>query len=162
MRANKQLATFRKYDKSSKTVLGFEFNNMLYISILDKIPSRYLIIARLSSKNGGGKKIQIHLTNKHKQELVNKYNATPVMAMDLFENVQGYNNGDKLENLLRCLWGLTHKHDNLPFYKGSDLVVNGVGYSIKYQNAQLCTYKTCNRLAQQEPTSTKTIIYIEV
>jgi hypothetical protein len=97
---------------------------------------------RLALCNGGGKKIQLYLSQKHKRTLVNN-GAIPIVLKD------GYNNGDSFERTIREMYGIEHKHDNVPFYKGCDIVVNNIGYSIKWENAQLCTYKTVNRLAKQ-------------
>lgn len=141
MRINKQLKTYRLYTKADRYLLGFEFKGICYLANIKYIPSSMLYVNKASKCNGGGKKLQIRLTNKHKQKLINK-GAIPIVLND------GYNNGDRLESTIRTMYNIPHKHDNLPFYKGTDIVVNGIGYSIKWENAQLCTYKTVNRLAK--------------
>lgn len=142
MRMNKQLKTYREYTKADRYLLGFEYHSVCYLANIPQLKSKWLYIAKASDKNGGGKKIQLSLTMRHKRELINQ-GAVPILLKD------GYNNGDMLEHSIRSMYGIEHKHDNLPFYKGVDIVINNIGYSIKWENAQLCTYKTVNRLAKQ-------------
>lgn len=148
MRVNKQLKGYRDYTKADKYILGFEYHGTIYMAVLNNVPSKYLTVIKASHNRG--KKIQFNLTMKHKRELINKYNALPVMLRQEFDITDGYNNGDKFESIVRSMYGIPHQHDNVPFYKGVDLLVNGVGYSIKYENAQLCMYSTVNRLLAQE------------
>jgi hypothetical protein len=142
MKTNKQIKLYNQYTKADRYLLGFEYNGIVYLANLTHIPNAYLFVTRASSRNGGGKKLQIRLTQKHKVRLINK-GATPITLLD------GYNNGDRLENTIRTMYGLEHKHDNVAFYKGVDITINDIGYSIKWENAQLCTYKTVNRLGKQ-------------
>lgn len=143
MRVNKQLKLYRQYTKADRYLLGFEYNNQTYLANIPKLKSKWLHIIRASKQNGGGKKIQLLLNNKHKAELI-KGGAMPIQLLG------GYNKGDALENTIRSLYGLEHKHDNLPFYKGTDVMIDTIGYSIKWENAQLCTYATVNRLVKQD------------
>ena len=142
MRVNKQLKTYRLYTKADRYLLGFEYHGVCYISNIPQLRSKWLKVMKACSKNGGGKKIQLSLTMRHKRELIER-GAMPILLN------AGYNNGDKLECAIRSMYGITHKHDSVPFYKGVDIVINNIGYSIKWENAQLCTYKTVNRLAKQ-------------
>jgi hypothetical protein len=142
MRVNKQLKTYRLYTKADRYLLGFEYKGVCYLANIKRLKSKWLKVIRACSKNGGGKKIQIALTTYHKKELI-KQGAIPIVLSD------GYNQGDMLEHSIRSMYGIEHKHDNLPFYKGTDILINDIGYSIKWENAQLCTYKTVNRLAKQ-------------
>ena len=73
------------------------------------------------------------------------------MLCDITEFKVGYNNGDSFEKLIRELNGLQHKHDKEPFYKGCDMVINGIGYSIKWENAQLYPLKVLDRLQGESP-----------
>lgn len=148
MRINKQLKGYRDYTKADKYILGFEYHEVIYMVVLNSISSKYLTVIKAS--NNRGKKIQFNLTMKHKRELISKHNALPVMLSQEFEDYQGYNKGDKFEAIVRNMYGKEHKHDNVPFFKGVDLLANGIGYSIKYENAQLCMYSTINRLLKQE------------
>lgn len=143
---NKHLKIYREYDKADKYIIGFEYGGVIYIATVNKLKNKWLFI--MQGSRNRGKKIQMRLTQKHKQELIVKHNATPIATVDNFIGY-GYNNGDRLEYVVRNNYGIEHSHDNLPFYKGCDIVVDGIGYSIKWEQAQIATYKTLNRLAKQ-------------
>jgi hypothetical protein len=69
------------------------------------------------------------------------------------ELLGGYNKGDSFEHTIRQANNITHAHDSVPFYKGVDITINGVGYSIKWENAQLFSYKTIDRLLKDNSLS---------
>lgn len=143
---NKQVRLYRKYDKADRYIVGFEYNAIVYIAVVKSLRSAWLFRMRESGKKTY--KVQMRLTKKDKQKLINK-GAMPVMNYGNFVTL-GYNNGDSLERVIREHFGLKHQHDNLPFYKGVDISVNGVGYSIKWENAQICTYRTISKLENAE------------
>jgi hypothetical protein len=147
MKSNKQVRIYNEYNKADKTILAFTYGNNLYLATLKKIPCKYMII--LQGSRNRGKKVNLRLGLKNKLELINKYNATPIMSVEQFEQTQGYNKGDKVEKIIREMYGLEHSHDNLPFYRGCDMVVNNIGYSIKFENAQLFTYKSIDNLLKK-------------
>lgn len=142
MRVNKQLKTYRFYTKADRYLLGFIYRDVCYLANIKQLKSKWLKVIKASTKNGGGKKIQLSISITEKRCLVEN-GAIPITLAN------GYNQGDMLERTIREMYGIEHKHDNLPFYKGTDVVINNIGYSIKWENAQLCTYKTVNRLAKQ-------------
>lgn len=144
---NKMVALYHKYNKAHLHIIGFTFEGWLYIVTLKKIPTKLIKIMRGSHNRG--KKLQLNITQKNKKWLINKKQATPIATVDSFINMAGYNKGDKLEHLLRRQYNIPHQHDAVPFYKGVDIVINGVGYSIKYENGQLALYSTLRRLARQ-------------
>lgn len=131
----------KQYDKAYYTILGFEYKGYIYISTLRDIPLNCLIARKLS--RGRGYAVAIRIKKADKVDLINK-GAIPLCKASEF--VGGYNKGDTLERLIRARQGVEHKHDNIPFYKGCDMVINGIGYSIKWQNAQLYYYSTIERL----------------
>lgn len=144
---NKMITLYHKYNKAHHHIIGFTFEGWLYIVTLKKIPHKLIKVMRGSHNRG--KKLQLNITQKNKKWLINKKQATPVATVDSFTNIAGYNKGDKLEYLLRRQYNIPHQHDTVPFYKGVDMVINGVGYSIKYENGQLALYSTLKRLARQ-------------
>lgn len=147
MKSNKQVRTYNEYNKADKTILAFTYGNALYLATLDKIPCKYMMIMQGSYNRG--KKVNLRLSLTYKRELIDKYNALPIMSVEQFEQTKGYNKGDKVEKIIREMYGLEHSHDNLPFYKGCDMVVNNIGYSIKFENAQLFTYKSIDNLLKK-------------
>lgn len=144
MRTNKQLKVYREYTKADMYIIGFEYHDYVYITTTTRLRNGWLYVRECSHNRG--KAIALRLSLKEKRKLIAK-GATPVCPMDSFTEV-GYNKGDALEYLCRQVHGLPHKHDNVPFYKGCDMVVNNIGYSIKWENAQLCLYSTCNKLSK--------------
>ena len=83
------------------------------------------------------------LTLKHKQILL----ETAVQLCDINEFDSNRNKGDNFERKIRELNGFKHKHDSLSFFDGSDMVIDGIGYSIKWENGQLYKLKVLDRLA---------------
>lgn len=148
MRSNKQVRIYNEYNKADFTLLAFTYGDYLYLATLKKIPCKYMMI--MKGSHNRGKKVNLRLSISHKRELIDKYNALPITSLNDFENTDGYNKGDKVEKIVREMYGLKHQHDNLPFYKGCDMVINNRGYSIKFENAQLFTYKTIANLLKQE------------
>lgn len=133
-----------KYDKKDKIILGYTQDNKVYFAILDEYIVDRVCFKQASKSNGCGV-VLAHkpLTRKHKQALLEK----STYLCDMVDFMVGYNKGDSFEKHIRNYYNLPHKHDNLSFFDGCDMVVNGVGYSIKWENAQLYPLKVLDRLA---------------
>ena len=139
---NKYLENYRLYNKADSYLLGFNYKGVDYCIAIKRLALAWLHITHASHRNGHGKIVRLQLNNRIKQRLIRK-GAIPI------ELLSGYNYGDRLEHTIRIGNGLSHKHDNIPFYKGVDIVINNVGYSIKWENAQLFSYSTINRLLKK-------------
>ena len=127
----------KQYDKAQYTILGFEYKGYIYISTLRDIPFNCLISRKLSK--GRGYAVAIRIKKADKVDLINK-GAIPLCKASEEERRLMY------VAVTRAKQRLEHKHDNIPFYKGCDMTINGIGYSIKWQNAQLYYYSTIERL----------------
>ena len=131
----------KKYDKASKFIIGYTLNNKVYFATVDSIPNDRVYLKTMSR---GDKCLALRLDLKTKIALL-EY-AQVLCDIDSFKG--GYNNGDTLEKMIRSMHDLPHKHDSVPFYQGCDMVVNGVGYSIKWEHSQLYVLDTLDRLAR--------------
>lgn len=139
MTIKEYLTIAKQYDKSNKTIIGYELEDNIYITIVDTIPVDRVYLKKMS-RNGYCLALRLNL--KTKLSYLN--NAIKLCGVNEFKG--GYNKGDTLEKLVRELHDLPHRHDNLAFYEGCDMVVNGVGYSIKWEHSQLYAINTLDRL----------------
>ena len=128
-------------DKASKFIIGYTLNGIVYYATVDSIPNDRVYLKTMSR---GSKCLALRLDLKTKKALLP--NAKMLCKVENFKG--GYNNGDTLELMLRELNGLEHKHDSIAFYQGCDMVVNGIGYSIKWEHSQLYVIDTLDRLAK--------------
>ena len=129
----------KQYDKSNKTIIGYELEGSVYITIVDSVPSDRVYMKKMSR---GSYCLALRLNLKTKVE----YLSSAIKLCDMCEFKGGYNKGDTLEKLVRELHDLPHRHDNIAFYDGCDMVVDGVGYSIKWEHSQLYAIDTLDRL----------------
>ena len=143
MQINEYLQIAKKYDKKDKIILGYQNGEKVYFAVLSDFITDRVYFKRSSDKNGVGMVLALKpLTKKHIKML--EQNSTFLCNTSDF--MIGYNKGDSFERHIRNFFGVPHAHDNLPFFKGCDMVVNGIGYSIKWHNAQLYSIKTLDRL----------------
>lgn len=141
MDITKYLQVAKKHDKASKFIIGYTLNGIVYYATVDSIPNDRVYLKTMSR---GSKCLALRLDLKTKKALLP--NAKMLCKVENFKG--GYNNGDTLELMLRELNGLEHKHDSIAFYQGCDMVVNGIGYSIKWEHSQLYVIDTLDRLAK--------------
>lgn len=130
---------FRYYNRltgADKTLIFFEFQNEIYIHECKHIAPRWAHEEWESSKNGGHQKFKMYITTKEKARLVKA--STKIMTAEEFSAIPYKNNGHKCEAWLHKVCDLgEYTPDNLRFDKGGDVVINGVSYQVKYQNASL-------------------------
>lgn len=135
----------RAYDKAQKSIVGFELDGKVFIKVFDGLPTAYLYEKRMS--RGRGYCIALRLGKKARRTLVDD---GAYLLCEYKDFKGGYNRGDTLEKMIYSKLDKARQHDNLPFYKGVDIEINGVGYSIKWQHSQVYAYSTLVRLAQGE------------
>ena len=131
----------KQHDKANKFIIGYTLNNKVYYAIVNSIPNDRVYLKTMSK---GSKCLALRLDLKTKIALL-EY-AQVLCDIDNFKG--GYNNGDTLEKMIRELHDIPHRHDSIAFYQGCDMVVNGIGYSIKWEHSQLYVIDTLDRLAK--------------
>ena len=156
---------FRYYNKLAgchKYLVFFLYGGNVYMSECDRIAPRWCGEARESHRKnkageitgGGEQKWRMNLTRKHKEELLHK-GAEIVCSKEEFENIPYSNKGQKCEYWLHEQYDLgTYKPDSLRFDKGGDVVINGIEYQVKFENASLTNVRTL-RKAQDDARKNK-------
>lgn len=138
---------YRKFSGADAYILGFIYKKMLYMIAVDEIMPRYMAIKRASSKSGGGEKLQFVLNNALKEQLIRK-GAMCIGSADMVTEVEG-NKGVSFERLVYKLNGQTPRdRDSVGFWKCGDININGTEYQVKFEGAQIVSFRTLHNLQQ--------------
>lgn len=141
-----------KYNKLSFThryILGFHYKKNIYLVEADASVLPYVLtIEKASSKNGGGYGLRFNPNNEQKVLLLSK-GAQVLCSKDFFDNAvmnSKYNRGEIFEKMVTEKCGQMWKKDNIPFFMGGDLTVDGVAYQLKFEKATFVNEATLARL----------------
>ena len=146
METTKKMAIYRKYSKADAYIIGFKYDNFLYIYNTKRLLTKWTKKAYTSRTHKP--KIQMNLTQSLKAEMIID-GAKSIMPFDEFMNINASNNGWRLEKLVHKLNNIEYKgQNNKPFYKGGDITINGFEIQIKFENAQIATYATLRKLTK--------------
>lgn len=141
-----------KYNKLSYThkyVFGFHYKKNIYLVEADAAILPFILtIEKASSKNGGGYGLRFNPNNEQKVLLLSK-GAQILCSTDFFDNTVAnskYNRGEIFEKMVTEKCGQMWKKDNVPFFMGGDLTVDGVTYQLKFEKATFVNEATLARL----------------
>lgn len=141
-----------KYNKLSYThkyVFGFHYKKNIYLVEADAAILPFILtIEKASSKNGGGYELRFNPNNEQKVLLLSK-GAQVLCSKDFFDNTvtnSKYNRGEIFEKMVTEKCGQMWKKDNIPFFMGGDLTVDGVAYQLKFEKATFVNENTLARL----------------
>lgn len=142
------LKYYNQYKASDYFMIGFEYQGKIYFKIVKKIFSKWL---RKSHRAGTTvAKANMYINQKQRQIWLNN-GATYLCTIQEFLDAFDSNNGWTLEKMIYQHYGVKYKgHDSVPFYKGNDIEINGIGYQIKWQDSQLVTETTINKLIKTQ------------
>lgn len=130
---------FRYYNKltgADRTLIFFKYKGDIYIYECHHIPQRWASEHFESKSKGGYQKFRLWVPAKEKPELIKK--SVKVATAAELAALPYKNNGHKCEAWLHKVCELgEYTPDSLRFDKGGDVVINGVSYQVKYQNASL-------------------------
>lgn len=132
---------YNRFSVADKYLLIFEYNGTIYGKFYKHIPNRFLYVRE--RKNKSDLYIRFN-SNKHKKQLLKT--AIPMGSTnDLLSNK--YNKGVMAERLVYKLYNQPwNGKDNIPFYKGGDITINGEKIQIKFEHARMCYGSTLKRL----------------
>lgn len=145
------IALIARYNSKAFThnyIMGFTYNGKVYY-VRQTGLSFGIKLDKASAKNGGGYSIRYNPTKAEKKALVESGTATMLCSVEFFnETVAGckYNKGEVFEKMITELNGQQWEKDNVPFFKGADLTVNGTAFSLKFEKATICTESTLNKI----------------
>lgn len=139
------IKNYRKFSGADSYIIGFIYKHMLYMIKVTEIMPRYMSIQHSSSKTGRVPKLQLTINNSHKQQMIRK-GAICLGSEDLVV-CSNLNKGFAFEKLVSEYFGIEYKgQDNVGFWVGGDLEVDGEQIQIKFQGAQIVAEKTLERL----------------
>jgi hypothetical protein len=139
------IKNYRKFSGAESYIIGFTYKHMLYMIKVAEIMPRYMSVQHSSSKTGRVPKLQLTINNSHKEQMIRK-GAICLGSEDLIV-CDDLNKGFAFERLVSEFYGIEYRgQDNVGFWVGGDLEVNGEQIQIKFQGAQIVAEKTLERL----------------
>ena len=128
-------------------IMGFTYNDGIYVYNAVGLGAG-IVLDKASSKCGGGYSLRYKPTKATKKALIESGECRLICSKEYFvEMVENskYNKGEIFEKLITESYGQKWEKDNVPFFRGADLTVNNIAYSIKFEKATICTEKTILR-----------------
>jgi hypothetical protein len=139
------IKNYRKFSGAESYIIGFIYKHQLYMIKVAEIMPRYMSVQHSSSKTGRVPKLQLTINNSHKEQMIRK-GAICLGSEDLVV-CDDLNKGFAFERLVSEYYGIEYRgQDNVGFWVGGDLEVNGEQVQIKFQGAQIVAEKTLERL----------------
>ena len=116
-----------------------------------------VVLSESSSKNGGGIVLRYPKNSKKREKELFERGLRLCSEREFFDKgiERGIaNRGHIFECLItELLTEQVWERDNVPFYKGADLTVNGIAYSIKFEKATIATERTILKALALKETS---------
>ncbi len=120
----------------------FMYKGDVYMAQCHRIMPRWCIESRTSSKRGGEQTFRMSLNNSHKEQLIRK-GAIKVFTVTEFDCMPYANKGHRCEWWLHQEYELgEYKPDRERFDKCGDVMIDGIEYQVKFENASLTTVST--------------------
>ena len=139
------IKNYRKFSGAESYIIGFIYKHQLYMIKVAEIMPRYMSVQHSSSKTGRVPKLQLTINNSHKEQMIRK-GAICLGSEDLIV-CDDLNKGFAFERLVSEFYGIEYRgQDNVGFWVGGDLEVNGEQIQVKFQGAQIVAEKTLERL----------------
>lgn len=139
------IKNYRKFSGAESYIIGFIYKHQLYMIKVAEIMPRYMSVQHSSSKTGRVPKLQLTINNSHKEQMIRK-GAICLGSEDLVI-CDDLNKGFAFERLVSEFYGIEYRgQDNVGFWVGGDLEVNGEQIQVKFQGAQIVAEKTLERL----------------
>ena len=139
------IKNYRKFSGAESYIIGFIYKHQLYMIKVAEIMPRYMSVEHSSSKTGRVPKLQLTINNSHKEQMIRK-GAICLGSEDLVV-CDDLNKGFAFERLVSEFYGIEYRgQDNVGFWVGGDLEVNGEQIQVKFQGAQIVAEKTLERL----------------
>lgn len=137
----KLFAAWKTFDFSRFCVIGFSYNDSVYMRVCahDDIVDAIGI----TRESGNGDFFRIRFTPSKKWKESHLHECARLCSLDelraYMESTNAENMGTAFECYLKNYLHCTDTtKDNTPFSESADMVVNGNTYSVKYENATLC------------------------
>lgn len=146
---NKQtmIKNYRRFSAAEGYMLGFEYKKQVYAILVDEIMPRFMRVEHESSKKGGAQKLQLRLTNPHKEYLIRK-GAVALGGEEIL--VGEYNKGVEFERLISEMNGQTFRgKESVGFWVDGDITIDDKPIQVKFNGAQIVVERTLHRLQKE-------------
>lgn len=124
-------------------IRGFTYNDGIYA--YNTVGLGEGIVLDKANSKCGGYALRYKPTEATKQSLVESGECRLICSKAYFTKMvenSKYNKGEIFEKLITESYGQKWEKDNVPFFRGADLTVNNIAYSINFEKATICTEKT--------------------
>ena len=131
-------------------ILGFTFKGVVYAVVVNADDIAQFMKLDKASR-GKGYSLRFKPTTAQKMSLIK--DAMAICSVEFFDEAvmtSIYNRGEIFEKFVTELNGQTWEKDNLPFWEGPDLEVNGIGYQLKFEGATYMTESQMYKLMEEE------------
>lgn len=146
---NKQtmIKNYRRFSAAEGYMLGFEYKKQVYAILVDEIMPRFMRVEHESSKKGGAQKLQLRLTNPHKEYLIRK-GAKVIGDISILDGK--YNKGVEFE---RWVFKQNNQEfrgkESVGFWVDGDITIDDKPIQIKFNGAQIVVERTLHRLQKE-------------
>lgn len=145
MTKQRMIKLYRQYSGADSYIIGFVYKHELYMIEVDEIMPRQIQVLHTSHRNGYQPKLQLVLNNHLKEQFIRK-GATHLGSEEMVMNKE-FNKGVEFERLICEMNGIEFRgKDNVGFWAGGDVEINGKQVQVKFQGAQIVAEKTLKRL----------------
>lgn len=147
---------FRYYNRLAGChayLIFFQYGKEIYMAECDRIAQKWCYESRESHRRnkageivgGGEQKWSMRMNKAHKEQLINK-GAKVVFTVEEFNEMPYKNKGQRIEGWLHREYDLgEYKPDSKRFDKGGDVVINGIEYQVKFENASLTNVRVLRK-----------------
>lgn len=147
----KMMTTYIKNAFTKHYIIGIKDNGIIKACFTtdDILP---MITTIATASRGNGASVRFKPNNKQREYL--KQNAERIETICTVQELENRaekvgkqkNRGIAFENLLHERIGETWKHNNTSFKTDGDIIINGIAYQVKFEQATFCNEKQINRL----------------
>lgn len=139
------LDRYNAHAYAHKYLLGFIYKKVVYLAHVDE--RDLLPLTSIGEASRGGLSIRFRPTNETKASLLDR--AERLCTASEFSAIcatSKYNKGETFEKIVTERFGQIWVKDSVPFWKGPDIVVNGIAYQIKFQEATFISEQALERI----------------
>lgn len=141
MKKENAIRYYRKFSAADAYIIGFQYKKEWYSVQVEEIAPRFMRVERESSAKGGNEKLQLRLTNAHKEQLIRKgavkvdFAPTTANKGRDFERFVYEQNGQQFRG-----------NDHIGFWVEGDINIDGIEVQVKLEGAQIVTFATLKNL----------------
>ena len=155
------IKNYRRFSGAESYIIGFVYKHQLYMIKVAEIMPRWMSVQHSSSRTGRIPKLQMSIRNKDKEQFIRK---GAILLCDENQIVcDDLNKGFAFERLVSEYYGIEYRgQDNVGFWVGGDLEVDGEQIQIKFQNAQIVAENTLKKLQKKGLTKQSSLGIINI